>query len=114
MKSIRWQAFETAENKAFGNACCCRQTAAKAILATVQIDGKTYNVTKIAANVFKGCKKLKAVTIGKKVKVIKKNAFYGIKTLKKITFKGKKVPKIGKNAFKGIAKNAKFKVPKKA
>ncbi len=107
------------------------------IPATVKIGGKSYKVTKIAANAFKnqkklkkavigknvktigasafyGCKKLTGITIAKSVTNIGAKAFYGCKSLKKVTFKRKSAPKIGKNAFKGIAAKATFKVPKKS
>lgn len=60
----------------------------KAVIAkTITVNGKKYKVTAISKNAFKGCKKLKKVTI------------------KATTLKS-----IGKNAFKGINKKAKFKV----
>lgn len=84
------------------------------IPATVKIDGKSYKVTGIAANAFKGNKKLKSVTIGKNVKTIGKNAFNGCKNLKKIVVKSSKLTKksVGSKAFKGIYSKAKIKVPK--
>ena len=82
------------------------------IPATVTIDGITYKVTDIAPNAFKGCKKLKKITIGAGVTTIGKKAFTGCKHLKNIIIKSKKLKKIGKNAFKGINKTAKIKVPK--
>lgn len=84
------------------------------VLAKVKIGKKTYKVVGINKNVFKGCKKLKSVTIkSTTLKQIGSNAFKGCKNLKKITIKSKKIKKIGKNAFKGIHKKAVFKVPKK-
>ena len=96
------------------------------IPATIQANGKTYNVTAIKASAFKGMKKLTTVTIGKNVKTIGKNAFASCVKLKKVTggaalttigeaaFKGDKVlaaitipakvKSIGKNAFNGCAK----------
>ena len=78
-------------------------------------DGTTAKVTSIAANAFKGMKKLKSVTIGASISSIGKSAFSGCKNLKKITVKtsllGKK--SVGKSAFKGIAEKAVFKCPKK-
>ena len=82
------------------------------IPAAVTIDGITYKVTDIAPNAFKGCKKLKKITIGAGVTTIGKKAFTGCKHLKNIIIKSKKLKKIGKNAFKGINKTAKIKVPK--
>ena len=84
------------------------------VLAKVKIGKKTYKVVGINKNVFKGCKKLKSVTIkSTTLKQIGSNTFKGCKNLKKITIKSKKIKKVGKNAFKGIHKKAVFKVPKK-
>ena len=82
------------------------------IPATVTIDGITYKVTDIAPNAFKGCKKLKKITIGTGITTIGKKAFAGCKNIKNIIVKSKSLKKIGKNAFKGINKAAKIKVPK--
>ena len=79
---------------------------------TVKIQGKTYKVNVVAENAFKGCKKLKSVTIGKNVTSIGKNAFNGCSGLKKITVKTAKLKSVGKNALKGIHKKAVIKVPK--
>lgn len=83
------------------------------IPATVKINGKTYKVTEIKDNAFKGNKDLTQITIGKNITKIGKNAFNGCKNLKKVTFKSTSVTKIGKGAFKGINKKAKFTLPKK-
>ena len=77
------------------------------------LNGKTFSVTSIGNSAFENNKKLKSVMIGKKVKTIGVKAFYGCKTLKKITIKSTVLKKVGKNALKGIHKNAKIKVPKK-
>ena len=70
----------------------------------VKIDGKTVKVTKINKNAFKGCKKLKKVTIkAKSLKSIGKNAFKGI--AKKAVIK---VPKAKKKAYKKLLKKAKI------
>lgn len=84
------------------------------IPATVYSGGKTYPVTAIAPNAFKGMKKLTSITIGKYVKTIGKKAFYNCRKLKKVTFKTKKLTKksVGANAFKGIYKKAVVKCPK--
>ncbi len=82
---------------------------------TVTIDGVKFKVTAIANNAFKNCTNLRRVTIGKNVKTIGKQAFYGCKKLKNITIKTTKLTskRVGKNAFKGIKSNATIKVPKK-
>lgn len=70
--------------------CTSKKVKSVTILNKVKIGKKTYTVTSITKNAFKGCKKLKKVTI-----------------------KATKLKSIGKNAFKGIYKKATFKVPKK-
>ena len=57
---------------------------------TIKIAGVTFKVTTIGKNAFKGCKKLKSITIN---------------TLT--------LNKIGANAFKDIKSNAKITMPKK-
>ena len=107
---------------------------------TITIGDKTYTVTRIGANAYKGmsklttvttsnqvkvvgkaafanCKKLTKVTLGKKVAKIGANAFKGDKKLAKIMIKSKKLTtkaKVGKNSFKGIKATAKFYIAKKA
>lgn len=60
--------------------------------ATVKVVGVTYKVTGISDNAFKGCKKLKTLTI-KSTRLTKKT--------------------VSKNAFKGVTKKTTIKVPKK-
>ncbi len=76
--------------------------------ATVTINGKSYKVTKIAANAFKGKKKLTKVTIGKNVTTIGKKAFLNCTKLKTVTFKTTKLKSIGAQAFKGDKKLTKL------
>lgn len=102
---------------------------------TVNLGGKNYKVTSIAASAFENNKKVTSAAIGKNVQVIGKNAFAGCVKLKKVTVKGnslkqvgsksffnckklgsltiksKVLKKVGKNAFKGIHKKAVIKVP---
>lgn len=107
------------------------------IPATVRIEGKTYKVTAVEKNAFKGNKNLKSVKIGSniekiganafnkctklktvklsgKVKTIQKGAFANCKNLKNITIQTKKLTKktVGAGAFKGINSKATVKVPK--
>ena len=70
-------------------------------------------VTEIGTGSFEGCKKLKSVTIGKNVTSIGKNAFKNCKNLKKITVKSTKLKKVGKGALTGINRKCVIKVPKK-
>lgn len=70
------------------------------IPASVNIAGKTVNVTSIKAGAFKNNKNITSVIIGNNVKTIGNNAFAGCVKLKKVTI-GKNVTSIGNNAFKG-------------
>ena len=85
------------------------------IPATITVDGVKYQVTEIASNAFKGCSKLKKVTIGKNITRIGKNAFKDCKKLATITIKTTKLTKkgIGSSSFKNIASKPTFKCPKK-
>lgn len=102
---------------------------------TVNLGGKSYKITSVAASAFKGNKKITSVSIGKNVQTIGKNAFAGCVKLKKVTVKGsslkqigskaffnckalksiviksKALKSVGKNALKGIHKKAVIKVP---
>lgn len=83
--------------------------------ATIKINGIEYKVTVIAKNVFRGCKKLKSINIGKNITIIERKAFYGCKNLKYIHIKSKRLrnESVGNGAFKNIHKKAVIKVPKK-
>lgn len=83
------------------------------IPATVDVAGKPYAVTEIAAKAFAGSKKLKSVTIGKNIKSIGAKAFYKCPALKKVTVKSTVLKKVGKASLKGINAKATIKVPKK-
>ncbi len=108
------------------------------IPATVKINGKTYKVTAVAKNAFKGNKKVKTVKVGKnvtsigasafqnckalttvtlpaKTKTIGKNAFANSKKLKKIVIKSTKMTKktIKNGAFKKVSKKVTVDVPNK-
>lgn len=85
-----------------------------AIPDTVKIGKKTYKVISIASNAFKGCSKLKKVTIGKNVAKIGKKAFYGCKNLKTIKINTTKLTKksVGAKAFAMIHSKAVVTVPK--
>ena len=91
-----------------------KAAAAVTVPATVKIKGKTYKVTSIAANAFKGNKAVKKITVGKNVTKIGKNAFGGCKKLKTIVIKSTKLKasKVTKGAFKGVTKKTVIKVPK--
>ena len=72
LEGVRTAAFKKAKNKS-----------SITVPATVNIGGKSYKVTQINANAFKGSK-IRTVTIGKNVKVIKQYAFKGSKATKVI------------------------------
>lgn len=81
---------------------CSSRATGITIRNTVKIGNKTVKVTKISKNAFKGCNKLKKVTIqAKSLKSIGKNAFKGI--AKKAVIK---VPKAKKKAYKKLLKKA--------
>lgn len=79
--------------------------------ATVMIKGYRFKVTRIAADAFKNCRKLKRVTIGSNVSSIGSNAFSGCLCLKNIFIKSSRLASIGKNVWKGIHKKAVIYVP---
>ena len=83
------------------------------VAAAVTISGEKVSVTSIAANAFKGMKKLEKVTVGTNVSKIGKNAFSGDSKLKNIQIKSKKLTSVGKKALKNISAKAVIKVPKK-
>jgi hypothetical protein len=58
---------------------------------TVKIEGKTYQVTAIAAEAFKGNTKVTKITIGANVSSIGKNAFYNCKNVKTVTIQSTKL-----------------------
>lgn len=83
------------------------------IPATIKANGKTYKVIAVKASACKGMKKLTALTIGKNVRNIGKNAFYGCKKLQTINIRTKQLTgtTVASNAFKGIAAKAKITCP---
>lgn len=83
------------------------------IPATVKIGKKTYKVVAIKANALKNNKKIKNLVIGKNIKTIGKQAFYGCKNLKKITIKTTKLTakSVRKQAFAKLNSKATIIVP---
>ncbi len=67
---------------------------------TVEILGKTYPVTEVYSYAFWGQSNQKKLVIGKNVKSIGAEAFFGLNALTSITFKGKKITYIDIEAFK--------------
>ena len=74
------------------------------ISKTIKVNGRTLKVTGIAANAFKGNKKMTSVTIGNNVKTIGSGAFMNCRNLTRVTVTAKGLTSIGKNAFKGDRK----------
>lgn len=79
--------------------------------AVVKINGTSYKVTAIGANVWKNDKALRRVVVGKNIKKIGAKAFYGAKNLKKVTIQTKKLASVGSGAYKGVSKKITIKVP---
>lgn len=81
----------------------------------VTIDHISYQVTSLSAKAFRGNTKLKKVIIGKNVRSIGEEAFYGCKNLKSIDIRTDSLTSqsIGKKAFKGTHTRATVKVPGK-
>lgn len=71
---------------------------------TIKISGKTYQVSAIASDAFRGNKKLKKITIGKNITKIPSKAFYNNKKLVTLQILSKKINKIGSSAFSGCSK----------
>ena len=81
----------------------------------VTIAGYTYKVTGVSAKAFRNKKKVTKITIGKNVRTIGKEAFYGCKKAKTLVIRSTllKKKKVGKKAFGGWHPKAKAKVPAK-
>lgn len=90
-----------------------KKTVTVSIPDVIKVKGKTLKVASIKAGAFDGNKKVKKITIGSKVALIGKNAFYRCKNLKDITIKASNLKANGvkANAFKGINSKAVIKVP---
>ena len=88
----------------------CKMQSGKVVAGTVSVVGFKKSVKKKAASAV-----IPAVVTSKnntfKVTGIKAKAFKGCKKLKKITIKTNTLKIVGKNAFKGINKKAKIRVP---
>lgn len=91
-----------------------RKATSVSIAATVKIGGVTYKVTQINAKAFKGCKKLRKVTIGKNIRKIGKEAFAQCGRLSAVNMKKVNGLTAVKNkAFSKINAKAKITVPAK-
>lgn len=74
--------------------------------------GRCKYATEVASGALRGKKKLQIVVIGKNVTKIGANAFSKCKKLKKVQITSKKLKKVTKKSFAGIAKKVVIKVPK--
>lgn len=81
------------------------------VYTNVKHNGVKYKVVSVKAGAFKKFKKATVISIGKNVKTIGSNAFYGCKKVKKVIIKSKKVKKIKKGAFKKMKKGCKMYLP---
>jgi hypothetical protein len=81
---------------------------------TITLGETCYKVTAIQTNAFKGCKKLKKVTIGSNVVCIGNKVFSGDKKLKSLIIKSKKLASknLSNKAFGGISSTVTLLVPK--
>ena len=73
--------------------------------ATIVVNGKTYEVTAIVEEAFKGCTGITSVDIPSTVSAIGAGAFEGCTNLTQINI-GKGIKEIGSRAFANIFKNA--------
>jgi len=78
------------------------------IPSSIDVDGETFHVTKIAKNAFRNMTSLTTASIGKNVQSIGKNAFQGCANLESIRLKTELLTDkyVGDNAFDGIAPTA--------
>lgn len=90
-----------------------RKTASVTVPDVVKIGGKNFKVTAIGGGAFKSNTKLNYVVIGKNVKTIGENAFYGCKNLKMITVKNTTMTSktLSAKAFAGTPAKLIVKVP---
>lgn len=80
------------------------------VRATVKYAKKTYKVTKVEASAFYGMKSLIKITIGKNVTSIGKNAVRNCTKCKTIRILSGKCKTFGKNCFKNIKKKATIRI----
>ncbi len=81
----------------------------------ISTSGCTFKVEEVGKKAFKGCKKLKKITLGKNVESINNKAFTDCKKLSAVTLKGKNLKKVSKNAFnKKVRASLKVKGNKKS
>lgn len=78
---------------------------------TVTIGKKSFRVTAVGKDAFRGFIKLKTLQLGKYVKTIGKSSFRGCRNLKRLTIRSRQLKSIGKAALKGISKRALIRIP---
>ena len=80
------------------------------IPGTVTVNGNVLEVIEISENAVSGHKKLREVNIGVNVERIKAGAFKGCKKLKEVTIESEQLTsgEVASNAFKGIKTRCKF------
>ena len=78
--------------------------------ATVKIKGKTYKVTEVDKNAFKGHKYMTKFIMGANVTKLGANALLNAKKVKEVRIYGNNLSTIGKDCVKGIKKTARITV----
>lgn len=91
-----------------------KKTSSLRMPETIKISGYKYKVTGIGKQAFQNNNYLKRITLSKYVTVIETNAFKGCKKLRTLTLKGTGLQSVGKNAVRGIYNKAVIRVPKKS
>ena len=82
------------------------------IPAKICVQDIYYDVKMIDFEAFRGCRKLKNVTVGRYVTRIQYGAFHGCKKLGKVTFQGRKLNEVGDDAFRSTASGIRFVMPR--
>lgn len=82
------------------------------IPAKICVQDIYYDVKMIDFEAFRGCTKLKNVTVGRYVTRIQYGAFQGCRKLGKVTFQGRKLNEVGDDAFRSTASGIRFVMPR--
>ena len=78
---------------------------------TISYGGRTYSVTCINANAFRGNRFLKKITLGTKMRSIEHYAFYNCPKLEKVVINSKSLVNVSNYAFKKTKTSLKVYVP---
>lgn len=78
---------------------------------SISFDGRTFSVTCINANAFRGNRFLKKITLGNKIRSIEHYAFYNCSKLEKVVINSKNLVNISNYAFKKTKTSLKVYVP---